>query len=71
MKAIRWSIRQAAVEFGLDRATMTHRLRRSGQLPGHDGKYATREIYAALTYVPKSSNPDDLCLSEVDRLISE
>lgn len=45
---IRWSVGQAAAEFGLDRRTMAERVKTSGAVPGEDGKFSTRQIAAAV-----------------------
>jgi phage terminase Nu1 subunit (DNA packaging protein) len=45
---LRWSINQAAAEFGLTHQTLTKRLRQSSSVPGADGRYSTRQILAAV-----------------------
>lgn len=47
-RAIRWTIRQASVEFGKDRTHLTKRLRQVGEQPGQDGTYSTRQIVSAV-----------------------
>lgn len=47
-KAIRWTIRQAASEFGCDEKTMSNRLRRESLVPGEDGKFSTRQIVTGM-----------------------
>lgn len=43
-EAVRWSVGQAAYEFGLDHRTLTKRLTRSSIEPGDDGRYSTQQI---------------------------
>lgn len=45
---IRWTIELAASEFGLDRRTLTSRIRQLGLEPGKDRKFSTRDIAAAV-----------------------
>ena len=50
MKAdpIRWTLGLAATEFGADRRTLSTRAKTSGQVPGEDGKFSTRQIDAII-----------------------
>ena len=50
MKAdpIRWTLGLAATEFGADRRTLSTRAKTSGQVPGEDGKFSTRQIAAII-----------------------
>lgn len=41
---IRWSIGQAAAEFGLDHRTLTKRLARASIEPGGDGRFSTQQV---------------------------
>jgi len=43
---LRWSLNSASLEFAVDRATLTRRLRAASIEPGPDGKYTTAEIIA-------------------------
>ena len=45
---IRWTLGLAATEFGLDRRTLSTRAKTSGQVPGDDGKFSTRQINAII-----------------------
>lgn len=47
-KAIRWTIEQAAGEFGIDRRTLSNRLRAASIEPGEDAKFSTTQIVAAI-----------------------
>lgn len=44
---IRWTITEAAPEFGIDRATLTKRIKEASIECGEDGKYSTKQILAA------------------------
>lgn len=44
----RWSISQAASEFGADHRSLTRKLTQSSAEPGSDGRYSTAQIIAAL-----------------------
>ncbi len=44
---IRWTIENAALEFGLDRKTLTGRIKTSGVEIGEDGKFSTTQICRA------------------------
>lgn len=48
LKPLRWTIDRAASEFGLDRKTLSSRIRNRGILPGEDGKFSTRDICVAV-----------------------
>jgi len=48
LSQIRWTIEAAASEFGLDRKTLTSRIKTSDILPGTDGKYSTRDMHVAI-----------------------
>ena len=50
MKAapFRWTLGLAATEFGADRRTLSTRAKTSGQVPGEDGKFSTRQIVTIL-----------------------
>ena len=58
MKNIKWSIRAASAEFGMNRLRLTRRLRAAGQHAGDDGKFTTQQILAAINGDRKTSNPD-------------
>lgn len=45
---IRWNRLDAAAEFGIDRDTLSRRLRAAGIAPGEDKRFSTKEILAAL-----------------------
>jgi len=45
----RWTIEKAASEFGVDRKTMTKKLRAQDTAPAEDGRYSTLQIYLALS----------------------
>ncbi len=48
IKPIRWTIERAAVEFGIDRGTLSGRIHNRGILPADDGKFSTRDICIAV-----------------------
>ena len=43
---LRWTLGLAATEFGADRRTLSTRAKTSGQVPGEDGKFSTRQVAA-------------------------
>lgn len=45
---IRWTIEHASREFGLDKKTLSGRLKREGILPGTDGHWSTKQIVSAI-----------------------
>jgi len=45
---IRWSLRNAATDFGVVRETLTRLLKQGDHSPGDDGQYSTRQIHSAL-----------------------
>lgn len=45
---IRWNHLDAAAEFGIDRDTLSRRLRAAGIAPGEDKRFSTKEILAAI-----------------------
>lgn len=47
-KSIRWTIENAAAEFGINPRTLSARLKQSGTVPGDDERYSTKEIAAAV-----------------------
>jgi hypothetical protein len=51
MKAepLRWTLGLAATEYGLDRRTLSTRAKTSGEVPGLDGKFSTKQV-AAIIY---------------------
>lgn len=40
----RWTIENAALEFGIDRKTLTGRIKTTGTLPGADGMFSTLDV---------------------------
>lgn len=48
LKAVRWEVTQASVEFDLHKATLSKRLKTAGIEPGRDGKFSTKQICAAV-----------------------
>lgn len=44
----RWTVEKAATEFGIDRRTLTKRLRQESIEPGKDGKYSTADIASTI-----------------------
>jgi hypothetical protein len=42
--AVRWTLRDAESEFPLGRDALARRLSESGELPGEDGKFSTKQI---------------------------
>lgn len=47
IKSLRWTVERAALEFGIDRKTLTKRIAARGITPGDDGHFSTREICGA------------------------
>lgn len=47
--AIRWTLKQASEEFGVNIQVMTRKLKSNGALPGDDNKFSTRQIFESLT----------------------
>lgn len=47
-KPLRWSLSQAASEFGLSPKTIAQRVKAAGALPGKDKKFSTVEIHSAI-----------------------
>ena|SRR5271166_5171463 len=47
-KPIRWTINQASMEFGVERKTLTSKLRGLEAQPADDGRYSTLQIDAAI-----------------------
>lgn len=47
-KSIRWTIENAAAEFGINPRTLSARLKQAGTVPGEDGRYSTKEIASAV-----------------------
>lgn len=47
-KPLRWTLAQAAAEFGLSPKTIAQRVKASGLLPGEDRKFSTTGIHAAI-----------------------
>ena len=47
--AIRWTLKQASEEFGVNIQVMTRKLKSNGALPGEDKKFSTRQIFESLT----------------------
>lgn len=45
---VRWSIGQAAYEFGIDHRSLSKRLTQADLAPGEDGRFSTRQIAAAV-----------------------
>lgn len=45
---IRWSIGQAAAEFGCDHRSLTRKLTQASVEPGDDGRYSTAQILAVI-----------------------
>ena len=45
---VRWTINHAAAEFGIDRATLSNRLRAAGIAAGTDGRFSSKQIAAAV-----------------------
>ena len=45
---IRWTISQAAGEFGMDRRTVDSRLKAAATVPASDGTFSTGQVVAAL-----------------------
>lgn len=48
LKPIRWTVDQAASEFGLDRKTLAKRMKSTGVVPGKDSKFSTADICRAV-----------------------
>jgi phage terminase Nu1 subunit (DNA packaging protein) len=48
LKPIRWTLEQAAGEFGIDRDTLAKRLRAASEESGEDRRYATAQIVVAI-----------------------
>jgi hypothetical protein len=48
LKPIRWTLEQAASEFGIDRKTLSNRAKVGGILAGEDSKFSTRDICRAV-----------------------
>jgi hypothetical protein len=48
LEPLRWTIERAAMEFGLDRKTLSKRIVASSITPGDDGHFSTSEICAAV-----------------------
>lgn len=55
LKQIRWTIEHAAVEFVIDRKTLSGRIKNRSILPGEDGKFSTRDICIAVFTDGKST----------------
>lgn len=49
IKLIRWTLKQASEEFGINIQTLTRRLKSNGVVYGEDKMYSTRQIFDALT----------------------
>lgn len=47
-KSVRWSTGSAGHEFGKNKETISANLHKTGQLPGEDGKFSTRQIIIAI-----------------------
>ena len=47
-KSVRWTLEVAASEFGIDRKTLSKRVKREGLLAGKDGCYSTADICQAV-----------------------
>ena len=47
-EGVRWSVRMAAVEFGISDRTLVQRLRADDSNPGEDGRYSTRQVARAI-----------------------
>ena len=45
---IRWTLERASREFGMDKKTLSGRVKRAGILPGPDGNWSTAQIAAAV-----------------------
>jgi phage terminase Nu1 subunit (DNA packaging protein) len=67
---IRLTVSAAAVEFGLDRNTLTKRLKRADVEPGTDGRYSIQQIVSAL-YDDASSERTRLYREQADKLALE
>lgn len=48
IRLVRWSLRKAAPEFGINIATLGGRVRERGIIPGDDGLFSTQQILAAI-----------------------
>lgn len=48
LKQIRWTIEHAAVEFNIDRKTLSGRIKHRGILSAEDGKFSTKDICVAV-----------------------
>lgn len=47
-ESIRWTLTQAAAEFGLNPRTVVTRAKVAGLMPGEDGRFSTAEVHAAI-----------------------
>lgn len=45
---IRWTLERASREFGLDKKTLSGRVKRQGELPGEDGRWSTQQMVRAI-----------------------
>ena len=66
-KSIRWTTEKSASEFGIDRKTLTKRIRKAGIEPGDDGKFSTSQICAAI-FGDKASEELRKTREEADKL---
>ena len=66
-QAIRWTIEKAATEFGVNRGTLTKKLRTNETEPAEDGKFSTKQIVSAI-YDDSQSERTRLYREQADRL---
>ena len=64
---LRWTIENAAANFGVDRKRLTRKLRQADLERSPDGKYSTKEIVSAL-YDDNHSERTRLYREQADRL---
>jgi len=48
LQGVRWTVEQAAAEFGLNPRTVSSRMKTAGVIPGEDGHFSTMEVHSAI-----------------------